>query len=85
MTVIIRNAEFRIVAQSRNLRGIIDYSRSHAIERIDLYKGPQLGISWVDGASCITDFADVTVMHKWIERFKGVPIHDHTKETACNR
>lgn len=71
MTVVIRDAAFNVVSKTKNLRGILDYSRTHRVDRIDFWeegvKGTgQLGITWVNGSSTITDFADAGVMRRWV-------------------
>jgi hypothetical protein len=71
--VVIRGADFRVASRSRNLRGILTYSREHVVTRVDLF-GPHssgtgtLGLAWADGATCITDFADYTVMREWVAK-----------------
>ena len=81
--ILIRNKDFEVVSRSRNLRGILSYSRHTAVERIDLYKAPdgcgQFGITWCDGASCITDFASYNVMADFAKKrtFKAAPVFEH--------
>jgi hypothetical protein len=72
----------RVVSRSRNLRGILEYSRTHFVARIDLYKHDlegQLGITWANGSTVITSFASFDVMQRWVKRplFKGVNIRIH--------
>lgn len=80
--IIIRDKAGRAVSRSKNLRGILDYSRKNEVERVDLYPGPQLGIAWKNGASMLADFADATVMRAWVDRFvkyRNVPVKEHGK------
>lgn len=78
--IVIRDADFRVAHRSRNLRGILDYSRNHVVTRIDCY-GPHangtgtLGIAWADGATCITDFADYAVMVQWVKARRRMSGH----------
>ena len=80
--ITIRDRDFRIVSSSRNLRGIIDYSRRHIVERVDIWPHAsgtaQLGITWTNGASVITDFQSSTVCEQWCasrRRFPAAVIH----------
>lgn len=86
MTVVIRDADFKIVSRSRNLRGILDYSRKHLVERVDIWQGAaggaQLGIVWLSGASVITDFACFEVCKSWCAARRNFPepcIHTTTR------
>lgn len=78
---VIRDADFRIVKRSHNLRGILEYSRSHAVERVDLYSSARLfGVAWMDGATTLVQFADANVMRQWAETrkcFKGAEFKHH--------
>jgi hypothetical protein len=84
--VLIRDADFRVVRTSRNLRGIIGYSRTHAVERVDIYPSShdcsaQLGIAWADGATCITDFASFEICKNWCAARRAFPKATiHTRE-----
>ena len=77
MTVVIRDAEFYVVSTTKNLRGIIEYSRRHRVERVDIWPGKdggaQLGITWSDDASTITDFVDSTVCREWCAKRRNFP------------
>jgi hypothetical protein len=81
--VIIRDANFKVVSVSKNLRGII--TRLGRIEpaRFDIWPnardgGAQLGVTWVDGSSVITDFADAGICRRWVEkRTRGAPVTVH--------
>jgi hypothetical protein len=81
--VIIRDADFKPVRTSRNLRGILIHSNLHAVDRVDIWPkrdSAQLGVTWVDGSSCITDFADPRVCKDWVasrRAFKGVRVVIH--------
>ena len=85
-TVVIRDVDFKPVRASRNLRGIMEYTRKHAVQRVDIWPGKdggaQLGIAWLDGASCITDFASAHVCKQWCAARRAFPaatIHGETK------
>jgi hypothetical protein len=73
--ITIRNADFRIVATSRNLRGLLTYARTVApVSRVDLYEnkpgatwGSQFGITFADGSSSISDFAQFSILCEWVE------------------
>lgn len=75
--IIIRDASFRIVSRSRNLRGILSRNRQHAVDRVDVWEGKtggaQLGVTWADGSSCITDFASFTVCVQWCAARRAFP------------
>lgn len=81
------------VSRSKNLRGILAYSRAHETERIDLYKptdgwsGGQFGIAWKDGATAICDFADFSIMEGFAKKktFGGatVKLHQKGEATKC--
>jgi hypothetical protein len=90
MPVTIRDRDMRIVSTSRNLRGILGFSRTHVVERIDIWPGAaggaQLGITWMDGASCITDFASFTLCKDWVSRrrvFFGAQVVVHATAKAA--
>lgn len=80
MSVRIVDKDLNVVRRSRNLRAILEHARNRLVERIDLYRnstghGGQLGITWQDGSSVITDFACFTVMQDWVKArvwFKGI-------------
>jgi len=78
---VIRDAGLRVVKKSQNLRGILDYSRAHTVERVDLYGSSRLlGVTWTNGASTVVRFADAKVMRRWVEArkcFKGATINYH--------
>lgn len=80
--VIIRDTDGCIVSRSKNLRGILDYSRRHIVERVDIWPHvsgtAQLGVTWINGASVITDFQSFTVCRQWCtsrRRFPAAVIH----------
>lgn len=85
MSVCIRDKEFRIIKISKNLRCIFDYTRKREVRllRIDLWKHRDgtgtIGFEWSTGATCITYFADFSVMKKWTGRsvFAGAQIVEH--------
>ena len=75
------------ISWSKNLRGILTYSRENETERIDLYKpdptrsGGQFGIAWANGSTSICDFADYSIMEKFANKktFKPAIIKIHHK------
>lgn len=80
--IIIRDKDMNVVSRSNNLRGILDYSRKNEVERVDIWpndNGAQFGISWVNGSSCIDDFASAKLCAQFfrhrLDRFKHVKIH----------
>ena len=80
--ITIRDSDFCIVSTSRNLRGIIDYSRTHTVKRVDIWPHAsgtaQLGITWSNDSSAITDFQSFTVCKQWCasrRRFPAAVIH----------
>lgn len=87
--VTIRDSAGAVIHRSRNLRGIMDYSRGVgvAIERADLFahKGAEsgtLGVTWNTGATCMVDFASFEVMREWVNArrcFKGAQIKEAPK------
>ena len=78
---VIRDVDSRPVKRSSSLRGIIDYSRNHAVERVDLYDSARLlGVTWANGASTVVPFADAKVLRRWAEArkcFKGATFNYH--------
>lgn len=79
----IHDINMRTVSTSRNLRGILEYTRKNTVERVDIWpnsNGAQVGIAWHNGSTCITDFADATVCAQFfrhrIARFPNVIIHE---------
>lgn len=75
--VVIRDASLRIVSRSRNLQGILSRNRIHAVDRVDVWEGEagdaQLGVTWADGSSCITDFTSFTVCVQWCASRRAFP------------
>lgn len=78
---VIYDADLRVVKKSKNLRGILDYSRTHTVERVDVYQSARLlGVTWTNGASTVVQFADAKVMRRWAEArkcFKGAVFKYH--------
>lgn len=70
MVQIIKNS--RVVSQSKNLRGIVAYARQVKLASIVIQPKPDLSaslaISWVDGATCFTNFASYTVCQHWCNK-----------------
>lgn len=76
--ITIYDRDLRVVSRSKNLRGIMRYPAT--VERVDVWWPGQLGVTWTDGASTITTFADHSVLLAWIKArriFRGVPINHH--------
>lgn len=78
----IYDKDLRTVSTSRNLRGILEYTRKNTVERVDIWpnkSGAQFGITWSNGSSCISEFADATVCAQFfrhrIARFPVIKIH----------
>lgn len=62
----------RVVARSRNLRGLITYAGKHGVQsvvgrRIEEWKG-LLYVNFKDGASLVTEFANCDVMRDFVHR-----------------
>ena len=78
---VIHDAGLRVVKKSQNLRGILDYSRAHTVEGVDLYESARLlGVTWTNGASTVVRFADAKVMRRWAEArkcFQGATFNYH--------
>lgn len=75
--IVIYDRDLKPVSRSRNLRGILSYPSQ--VERVDIW-GAQLGVTWTDGASTITDFADPAVLREWVRArriFRGATITEH--------
>lgn len=74
--VIIYDSNMKPVSHSRNLRGILDYSRKHAVAKVRLtqYKivGGMLHIEWMNGATVCTIFASWTVLKSWVRGRKNL-------------
>jgi hypothetical protein len=69
----IRNVCGRVVAQSKNLRGIVDRSRKVKPLRINAVTSEKWGtgelqVTWVDQSHCYAYFASASVMLEYIER-----------------
>lgn len=91
--VTIRDTDFRVVATSRNLRGLLTYARKSPVTRVDLYEnrpgatwGAQFGVTFADGASSISDFAQFSILVNWVEtrkklskRWRGATVVTHSQ------
>lgn len=83
----IYDKSLKLVSYSRNLRGILQYSRQHLTNRIDLYKGSngwsggQFGIEWENGSTSICDFADFSIMQAFAKKrtFRNATINIHER------
>jgi hypothetical protein len=83
--VVIRDSDCKVVSTSRNLRGVIARLGRIRPERFDIWPASdgtaQLGITWADGSSMITDFASAAICVRFCEnRQQGAPINVHKKE-----
>lgn len=59
----------KVVSNSRNLRGLLDYARKHFIHRVAICNRNSHGALYVEfenGATCRTEFADYSVLVRWI-------------------
>ena len=77
--ITIYDASLRAVNRSQNLRGILDYTRTHTVDRLDLWPKNdkcQVGITWANGSSTCFDFASFTVCKRFFESRKqfGAPV-----------
>ena len=77
--VIIRNDEMCVVRTSKNLRGIMVHSRQNKVRLVHLFEckggSSALVVTWANGDTCTTDFADFSVLCDWVKRrrmFEGV-------------
>lgn len=66
MTITIYLQSGAVAATSKNLRGIVTYSRKHPVETVALGHAPDgagvLHITWANGAHATADFASFMVM-----------------------
>lgn len=70
----IYDADMRTASTSRNLRGLLEYTRKNEVERVDIWpnkNGAQFGVTWRNGASCMSDFADSTVCKAFFAKRKA--------------
>jgi hypothetical protein len=78
MTQITRDG--KVLSQSRNLRGLLRYlPRDHArqVNVMRLPDGARLTVHFESGAVCETQFADYSVLRRWINarlHLGGVPL-----------
>lgn len=59
----------KVVARSRNLRGLLDYARKHFIHRVAVYKQNghgRLYVEFENGAQCRHMFEDYSVLVGWV-------------------
>jgi hypothetical protein len=82
--ITIRDKDFKVILRRPGLRRLIDRNRRVAVERVDIWPGvdgrAQLGVTWVDGSSTITDVSSLGALREWcsdVAAFKG-KIHDHS-------
>ena len=69
----IYDKDLRTISTSRNLRGILEYTRKNTIDRVDIWpteSGAQFGITWLNGSFCISDFADAMVCKAFFAKRK---------------
>ena len=59
----------KVVARSKNLRGIYDYRRKQRA-RIEFYQieGTKLHVRFIDKATVDTEFADASVLLDWVSK-----------------
>ena len=61
----------RIVRKSKNLRGILDYSRSCSVVRVELTKLPDdagsMLVIFHNGATSRANFASFSIMQRWVD------------------
>jgi len=64
------NADGKVIHRSRNLRGILDHARRTWIEEAVARPAPEgrgfLRVTFGDGSTCQTEFADFTVLCWWL-------------------
>lgn len=61
--------EFKTVAKSKNLRGILTYARKHGVAGVGVTKkqhGANVAFKFADDAWALVMFADFTVAVQWI-------------------
>lgn len=56
----------KVVARSKNLRGIYDYNRNKSHVVFYRQKGKELYVRFNDGAEVTTQFADASVLRDWL-------------------
>lgn len=73
--VLIYNRNGQVVSQSKNLRGILDYTRKHPLRNVfasELPKGRgHLRLIWNHGEICNTEFESFTALLTWLESRKS--------------
>jgi hypothetical protein len=80
MAINIRDSQGRVVQRSANLRGIVTRAGKVGVERADVFGpnkqgGGTLGVTFLDGSTVLTDFADYKVLTQWVKerrQFRGV-------------
>jgi len=64
------DASGKVIHRSRNLRGILDYARHTWIEEAVAQPAQEgkgiLSVTFGDGCTCMTEFADFTVLCWWL-------------------
>ena len=75
--------DLRCVSNSKNLLGIIEYTRAHAVERVDIWPRKDgealVGIAWENGSTTTVDFASFVVAKEFFKsrrRFGHPIIHN---------
>lgn len=65
------NPQGVVIHRSRNLRGILDHARRTWLEAAVAWPAPggrgRLSVTFGDGATCVTAFADFTVLCCWLQ------------------
>lgn len=82
MSVVIYSREGRVVRRSRNLRGLLEHVRLHAVDRVGLSRnrernafggmGGVLRVHFANGDHCTTDFASYDVMREWVTKRRNL-------------
>lgn len=73
--VIIYDSKGKPVSRSKNLRGILEYSRKHSVAKIRLVRhteggGGTLLLRWRNGSLVSAPFADWSVLNSWVHARK---------------
>lgn len=84
MTIVIRDSSMRPVSTSKNLRGLLDYTRRNRVNRVDIWPdkvprtGALVGIEWTNGATTTFTFESLVVCQQWFaarKRFPAATVH----------
>jgi hypothetical protein len=79
--VVIKDRSRKVIAESRNLRGVVDRARSVGVLQVELDRLPAgrggVTFTFLDGSFCDTEFADYSVLVDWLKArrsWAGVPV-----------